>query len=403
VGTVRFSSDDGFDFAVRCILSGIGYGMADPGEVLATAEAVEGGDLDGWFDRWTALGAACDRIAEGCAHRGHRESAAQAWLRAANYRFAAFYYVLGTADPGRHGDAWLAHRRSLDAALAHWATPVERFEVPWQGTPLRAWHFRAPDPTPRPVALIHNGLASPLSDAMMTGALDGVARGWDVVAFDGPGQGHARMVDGVGPADEWEAVGRAVLDAALARAGVDRGRVAAIGISDGGYLAARHAGADPRVAALVCDPGVVRPVEGALGGLPDALQQAWRRGDGAAIDAAIDIAGEDPAEAFALAKLVEQWPGLGAAEVLARLARWDLIPLADGIRVPVLIADPDAAMSFPGQSGALASLLDGRGHLVPFSSAEGAGLDCEIGAPRLRNQRVFDWLDEVLPPPTRKA
>lgn len=45
---------------------------------------------------------------------------------------------------------------------------------------------------------------------------------------------------------------------------------------------------------------------------------------------------------------------------------------------------------------ALAGLLGERATLVPFTTTEGAGLDCEIGAPQLRNQQVSDWLDETL-------
>jgi dienelactone hydrolase len=223
----------------------------------------------------------------------------------------------------------------------------------------------------------------------MTGAADAVMRGWDAVAFDGPGQGHALFVDGVGPTDDWAPVGRSVLDATIAAGGVDEERIASSGISDGGYLAAVHAAADPRVKALVCDPGVVRPVDGALAALPARLRAAWAGGDR-------ELAPVAPDERFALAKLTEQWPGLGPAEVLERLSRRDLAECAHAIACPVFVADPDSAMSFPGQSAALAELLGDRATLVSFASRDGAGLDCEIGAPRLRNQKVFDWLDDVL-------
>jgi hypothetical protein len=32
---------------------------------------------------------------------------------------------------------------------------------------------------------------------------------------------------------------------------------------------------------------------------------------------------------------------------------------------------------------------------VTFTTAEGAGLDCEIGAPAVRSARIGDWLGEV--------
>ena len=35
--------------------------------------------------------------------------------------------------------------------------------------------------------------------------------------------------------------------------------------------------------------------------------------------------------------------------------------------------------------------------LERFSADDGASLDCEIEAPQVRNQRVFDWLAGVHP------
>jgi hypothetical protein len=243
--------------------------------------------------------------------------------------------------------------------------------------------------------MIHNGLGSPMSDTVMTGLADAARRGWHTLVFDGPGQGRMRFIEGVGPVDDWGPVGTAVLDAALSAGGIDERRVVAAGISDGGYLAARHAAADRRVTALVCDPAVLRPVDGVVGGLPDGLRAAWVSGGAGAVDAAV-AAADDPDTAFAAAKVVEQWPGHTVGGVLDRLSGWDLEPFLGRITVPTLVCDPDAATSFPGQSAELVDALGGMATPIAFTSDEGAGLDCEIGAPRLRNQRVFDNLEEIL-------
>jgi hypothetical protein len=398
VPDITFSADGGFDFAVRCLLTGIGYGMAEPGEVLTTAAGVEPGDMEGWFRAWTELGSRCDAIATRAAHLGHDHSAADAYLRAANYRFAGFYYVLGSADPGRHLSAWRAHRTSLRHALLLWDQPAEQLRIPWGDATMRGWLVRAAEGTgsgDRPLMMIHNGLGSPMSDTVMTGLADAARRGWHTLVFDGPGQGRMRFIEGAGPVDDWGPVGTAVLDAALSAGGIDERRVVAAGISDGGYLAARHAAADRRVTALVCDPAVLRPVDGVVGGLPDGLRAAWVSGGAGAVDAAV-AAADDPDTAFAAAKVVEQWPGHTVGGVLDRLSGWDLEPFLDRITVPTLVCDPDAATSFPGQSAELVDALGGMATPIAFTSDEGAGLDCEIGAPRLRNQRVFDNLEEIL-------
>ena len=397
---VRLSADDGFDFAIRCLLNGVPYGMADPGEVFAAAGDVAVGDNDGWFDALTGLGARVEATADESAARGHRDSASLAYLRAANYRYAGFWYVLGTRDPTRWESAWRDHRRCLDASFAL-RPDVERFGVPWGPGPFPAYLIRGPVGSTR-LLVVQNGLGAPLSDTLMTGVLDAVARGWSAVAFDGPGQGATRVLEDVGPVDDWAAVLAAVIDAVQARAEQhgEFDRVAVVGVADGGGLALQAAARDPRISALVCDPGVIRPIDGALGQLPPDLVTKWREQDDDAerFQRFVTVAARDPAVAFTVAKLTEQWPDHALYDVLTRLDAWDVTPLLDDVAVPVLVCDPDQAMSYPGQSAELAAALGNRATLVPFTTDEGAGLDCEIGAPELRAQRIHDWLDEVVPP-----
>ena len=400
----RFSDDDGFDFAVRCLLNGVPYRMADPQETIATAAAVTPGDSDGWYRALTDLGARSEAVAQRCDRAGHGVSAAQAYLRAANYRYAGFWYVLATAQREAWADAWRAHRRCLDAALDRWPTPAERVAVPWSPSEhpeanLEAWLFSPARPVGPPARLlvVQGGLGSPLSDSLMTGVVDAVDRGWHAVAFDGPGQGRARVEDGLGPVDDWGTVVTAVLDAVCARPALTDAVVALLGVADGGNLVIRAAATEPRVAAVVCDPGVVRPVDGALSQLPDALVAEWRAGDRDGFQRRLETAAAaDPALAFSVAKLTEQWPGATVRDVLTRLTTWDATAMVDELDVPVLVADPDAAGAYPGQSAELVARLGDRATRIAFTTAEGAGLDCEIGAPSLRAQRFGDWLDATV-------
>jgi hypothetical protein len=66
------------------------------------------------------------------------------------------------------------------------------------------------------------------------------------------------------------------------------------------------------------------------------------------------------------------------------------------VRCPALVLDPEQAEAWPGQSREVAAALGGPTRLELFSAEDGAGLDCEILAPQVRNQRVFDWLEATL-------
>ena len=85
------------------------------------------------------------------------------------------------------------------------------------------------------------------------------------------------------------------------------------------------------------------------------------------------------------------------------LEAYTLDGVADQIRCPMLICDPDHEQFWPGQSAQLYDALPGAKTLVRFTEEEGSDWHCEPRSPVIRDQRVFDWLDETLqvkPDPT---
>ncbi len=94
-----FFAHNGFEFATLTALGFAPYGLAEVGEVVATAKRVTDGDPDSWFDEWMATGEGCRTAAEQCEAAGHPVSARWLYLRAAHYMSAVFFYVLATNDP----------------------------------------------------------------------------------------------------------------------------------------------------------------------------------------------------------------------------------------------------------------------------------------------------------------
>ena len=108
-------------------------------------------------------------------------------------------------------------------------------------------------------------------------------RGYHVLMFDGPGQGEMMYVQLVTMRGDWEAVVTKVVDFALALPNVDPRKIALSGWSTGGYLAPRGASGEPRLAALIADPGrwKIPPSAGWL--VPTSEQITARRGRNIAI------------------------------------------------------------------------------------------------------------------------
>jgi hypothetical protein len=70
--------------------------------------------------------------------------------------------------------------------------------------------------------------------------------------------------------------------------------------------------------------------------------------------------------------------------------------VAERIRCPMLVTDPESEQFFVGQARRLYDALTRKKTLLNFTRAEGADLHCEVNALGYRDMRIYDWLDETL-------
>ena len=180
---------------------------------------------------------------------------------AAGYlRLATFFTPPRTAD---HAERYRRYRDLFDAAFADHGLHRER--VPYGKAALPAYRLPARAVARRGAVLIHGGFDSLIEEFYAVWQRIALA-GFDVIAFEGPGQGAARAVDGLLFDHDWEKPVGAVLDHfALESAGL-------IGISMGGYWALRAAGRESRIDRVVAWP----PVYDWLRRLPSLLRGPTR-------------------------------------------------------------------------------------------------------------------------------
>ena len=203
-------------------------------------------------------------LAQHLAERFESEGDADAAWRL--YELAAFY--LGADDPRKHRfiDAM---SRSFDEA--HRGLALTRHAVPYRGGELTAMRWEA-DPADRAQA----PAGTPTTLIMMNG-FDGYAeeiidfashfptRPFDIITFDGPGQGHTAAA-GMPLEPEWEHPTDTVLD----YFGVTS--AAALGVSFGGYLVTRAAAYCPRITHVIAFDMMYRLLDGLTVPLPRALR-----------------------------------------------------------------------------------------------------------------------------------
>ncbi len=380
-------------------LTGLGraYHQANNiGKTLHLSKQVKDGDFEGAFQAFKAAGDEAASIAEGSAANGHRESARQAWMWAQSYYDTASYFADGSDHPDRFLPTWEKLYSAWLKAIRYFDPPGEPVSIPYENTALQGFYFRGKGATGhRPLLIMNNGSDGSLLDMWTFGGAGALARGYDMLTFDGPGQGHALWKQGLYFRPDWEKVITPVVDFALSRDTVDPDRIALLGISQGGYWVPRAVAFEKRIAAAVADPGVVDVSASWTAFLPKELLDLLKSGDKPAFDAAM---GEDmpPTMKSGLDFRMRPYGLTSYYDVYKAVMQYNLTEIAGRIRCPILITAPEAEAFWPGQSEQLYDLLESPKTLVRFSIEEGAALHCEPKALGLRDLRIFDWLDDPL-------
>lgn len=388
------------DYTLRCVLGRVNAGGADVGEVLATIAGVGEHDDRGWYEAWFALAQRIAGVADESAAAGHRVSAARAALRAASY----FSVAAEALESLPHSDDLLptfrAHRTAWERFVDWSPWSAERIAIPYEGSTLPGWFFRVDDSgRPRPTLVLVNGSDGSVSDLWCAAGEPALARDYNVLLFDGPGQQSMLFERGVPFRPDWEAVLTPVVDAVVARPDVDADALAVYGISQGGYWVPRALAFEHRFRAAIADPGVVDVSASWRAHLPHSLQKLLDAGEDEKFDREMDLGMKMPGQAAARAAWAFRARPIGAEGYAATLRAVSQYVLTDelmaAVRTPLLITSPEGEQFWPGQSERLAAgVADPT--LIAFTAEEGASQHCEPLARELTAQRMFDWLDERL-------
>ncbi|MGY1601632.1 alpha/beta hydrolase family protein [Geodermatophilus sp. SYSU D00815] len=386
-----------FQFAVENVLGGTYSRAADVGEVLTTVDRIHDGDAKGWVREWTATAERLAGLAREAEAAEHRRSAAARWLRAANYFAAATEKADAT---GTFAELWERHREAWDRWVDLTDVDVERVAVPYEGTTLPGHLFRpGPAGGPRRTLVYTNGSDGSVVGAWSRCAADALARGWNVLTYDGPGQNAALVRQGLPFRPDWERVLTPVVDWLVGRPEVDPARIAVVGISQGGYWVPRAVAYEHRVAAAVADPGVVDVSTYSAAQLPHFLVKLLDAGDREKFDREMELG----LRLSGGTRATLQWRmrPYGVTSVFDFFTAMRQYALTDeqlaAIECPLLVTDPEHEQFWPGQSARMVRGVGAGAQLQPFTAAEGADAHCEPAATGLRGERVLDWLDEQVP------
>lgn len=387
--------DAEFDGQLQRAISKAYERCSDIGECLATAQRIQQGDYDSWYDQWWATAEKAQRTAEASKAVGHEVSAREAYLRACEYYRSAYFFRRSDLDDPKLLAAWRRQRECFRAAAALFEHPCEAVEIPYEGTTLSGYLIRPDDSgEPRATIVAFPGYDAPVEESYPAAAAPALRRGYSALLFDGPGQASSLYEKRLYFRPDYEVVLKAVVDYAVSRPEVDAQRIALVGRSFGGFLAPRAATGEHRFAALIADPGQYDLGEIATRRMPKEVV-AKVEADDPAVDGVFAGMLADPHRREYFGSRMATHGTNSMREFLRMLSGYTVRDRAGQIGCPTLItgneADPIAA-----QARQLYDALECPKEFVFFTEGEGAGGHCEGLGQSLFFQRAYDWLDDVL-------
>lgn len=402
---VRLFPDTELNFEALSGLGSVGL-TSEMGEVLTAVRDANanGAGPAAYYNAYRALADGLQLSA-----RGARPVTSRArHLRAAKYYGQALFVVLGSSTPQAEEEVYLRMNESWTAAAALSSPAWEKIAIPYETTSLPGWFFRAPGAggAARPTVIISNGSDGQNIDLIAYGIDAALKRGYNALTYDGPGQGETLFVRQVPFRHDWEKVVTPIVDYLLTRPEVDPDKIALTGWSMSGSLVARAAAFEKRLAAVVSDTGLVSP----WAAFPQDLRAIAEAGDKATVNtiwAQEVIPIVSPFEAYYLAKRFSIFSTEALLEARAGKVPTDFYALSqavkaldlskevmDRITVPYLVTDYQDDDFYDGQAKQLYDAIQGPKLYHKFT--DGARYHCGPMAPTLRNEVVFDWLDDTL-------
>jgi pimeloyl-ACP methyl ester carboxylesterase len=330
------------------------------------------------------------------------------FFRASHYYFVAEFFLHKDWNDLRSQHAYERWRNYFDTANAQLSIPGIPIQIRVSFGHVPCYLFRtesASPKAPKPLLILGGGFDSNMEELLHDFGFDALERGYNVLIYEGPGQPNFLHDQHMGFIHNWEEVVTPIIDYIFSHhtdelSYVDTNKIALLGMSFGGYLAARAASYEPRLAAVICIDGVWSMFDCCYNAMPTELQDAWQQSDAKLFDELFHQFGEPTASTN------RRWihdHGLFSFQVKSGYAWFQQMQkfalddeIASRITMPAFIGDAENDIFFKGQPLKVANAIGANATLYKFTDKDAAAAHCASGALTFQNQQIMEWFARVV-------
>jgi len=367
---------------------------AEIGECLYAASRIKNGDPQSWVESFSQIAAHVENLAHAELDKQCTINAKENYLRASNYYRAAEYFA--SPHDAEFHDLWAKSRATFQSACTLMDCYAESILIPFEGKGMPGYFFRSKGaPGKHPTLMIHGGADTSGEELYFWCGAAAVRRGYNAVIFEGPGsRGAVHLYPELVERPDFEVPVRTAVDYVLNRQEVDAERLALIGFSAGGYRCASAVAFEHRIQAVILSApmrNINQLVTSAFGNILSLVPHKL-------IDSIAPLKmRQDPMLRVFLEYAFWKNGFNKVSELLESTKAYTLEGLEKNITCAVLalVGQGEGKQTLAQAQQFYENVASKRKTLRIFTFQDGADDHCQINNHTLRNQVVFDWLDDV--------
>lgn len=401
---LQLSSDPTFHFDMMAPFGLAIAGGSDIGPILGVAQDIIPGNMESFTHQFYKLANQTKSQAEDPDNSYNSVNVRDTWFSASTYFRKAANYVLGNWSDPRINNFWAEQTAAFDKGLAGLSIPGERVRIPatkGNFTVEAVWYAASKNKRAKaPTLIVGNGFDAAQEDSFHVYCAPALARGWNCITYEGPGQPTVRRNQNIGFIPEWELVVTPVVNYLFQEKSqvVDPNMLALLGNSLGGYLAARAAAFEPRLSAVLLVDGMWDFSSVFFKELPESLVALFDAGNYTDFDLEVMSLRKSGSVSTEVAWGIDQ--GLWAfnthspSEMFMQSKQYRVQDIIDKIKVPVFVGEAEFDGFFDGQPQLVSEALGDKATLHKFTGV--AGYHCQVGAGQELARVIFAWLNKTL-------